>query len=372
MKFDPRPTRKAEGFVTGMVPRFQSYMLLLVAVACSGEPGYPTPPASSCTEETSVAILISGQIGRFLYQNQIGPLVGADGGDKPCLDVFVALHNGTLARPWTDSVSAPPYLARTSVSSIEGWFASRGAREVVVKMVDDNHMQSVETVVYSRITSELGVSGASLIRSVCEKNWLANFRMQYLRHLVMSLTSSRAYSTYTYWRDDNYFLEPLAMSALRAGLNKSPPVVIVDQWCGFDGYSDKIYVSNRLGAHLLWDASFGDFSAKMAAWVRFSLSRRDELNPCSTEAFIHHILEPPALVVKIDLHRTEIRYEGGAVCVPALYWRCTPALTTAGRTNQTALAICSEKPGDFDRLSPKVRARWERDHRDGVPLDEMS
>mmetsp|Transcript_20898 Transcript_20898/g.47134 ORF Transcript_20898/g.47134 Transcript_20898/m.47134 type:complete len:787 (+) Transcript_20898:89-2449(+) len=313
----------------------------------------------------TLAVLISGQLGRFIYQDQSGPLVDQSG-CPTIVDVFIAMHAGSIAQPWTGTVSSPPYITEATPMSFKEWYTKRGARSTAVTFFSDADMERAEKDVYEMLCKdeklkENKANTKSLIDKQHDVNWLANFRMLYLRHEVFKMSTLRSYDFYMYWREDNVFLEPLALKPLLGVLSNTLPSVVVDQWCGFDGYSDKIFVANRGSALALWDAEDDAFWSKMVEWTLYSSHRLREKNIFSTEAFLGHVMETSSTIVKRDLHRTEMRYEGKKLCVPALYWQCTPALP-----NQTALTICNQRPSNWNQMTVAQKARWNRDHRKGV------
>eukprot|EP01084_Bolivina_argentea_P098514 177046_1 len=165
--------------------------------------------------------------------------------------------------------------------------------------------------------------------------WGTYIRMFYLRHLVFTLTLDMnikyAYDMLTYWRDDNYFLSPIDLNKLATYFQETQTAIAVDKYCGFGGLSDKIYVTNLEGAKLLFDVTFNDFKYKMVEWVQMAhilktgKRRQHRKDPFQTEAFLTTVIQK-LKYVKIDLHRTELRYINGKLCANPLYVRCTPQL----------------------------------------------
>merc|ERR1712216_34798 len=62
----------------------------------------------------------------------------------PVADVFIALSNATLTTPWGGAVTPIPYLAISSIDEIKKWYKKRGARNVVIKIVSEAELVSVE------------------------------------------------------------------------------------------------------------------------------------------------------------------------------------------------------------------------------------
>ena len=109
-------------------------------------------------------------------------------------------------------------------------------------------------------------------------------------------------------------------------------VAIVDKFCGFGSYSDKIYVSNRAAAATLFDQSWAAFCSKMELWAA-----QDQ-----TEAFLQRTLHAnKVLVLRYDLQRADVRYVRGPprrLCTPYVYYYCSPAL------QHTDIKPCSTPP----------------------------
>ena len=94
----------------------------------------------------AVAIMISGQLQRFVWQDQTGPLLApSQNTDCPVVaDVYIALSNTSLAEPFTQRIEDPPYLGSTSIDSIQRWYRLRGARQVIVKLVEEAELIRAE------------------------------------------------------------------------------------------------------------------------------------------------------------------------------------------------------------------------------------
>ena len=142
-------------------------------------------------------------------------------------------------------------------------------------------------------SSRLGAAATEqLVQLHYEHRWRRYLRMFLLRHVAFRLAREASsaveaeggdgsYGLFTYWREDNHFLEPLELRSLAHLLNGGgvAPAVVVDEHCGFGSYSDKIYIANVAGAALLFDPTEAAFVRKMAQWVEFAHSRRHVRSP---------------------------------------------------------------------------------------------
>jgi hypothetical protein len=286
------------------------------------------------------ALLISGQCYRFIYREQSGPLFEWHPPPSypllcapPTIDVYIALHCGTRAKPFRGELDAPPYINETNlnVSDIQYWFQSvRGANTVTVQLFDDVAMDAIDQEMLSFAVSVRGYAEGELSQFVnrfWEPRMKANLRMFFLRHAAfqMSITDRRgqSYNAYTYWREDNYFFHPLNISVDSFGNDTTQPYVVVDEPCEFGSYSDKMYVMNREGANLLFDSTRSSFLKKMKHWVLFSKLLDKKRYPFQTERFLHDLLTT-AVVEKRVLNRIDVRYVNGSLCTHWLYFKCMP------------------------------------------------
>ena len=277
--------------------------------------------------------MISGQLSRFIYQDQKGPLLKPQNSGRcatPLIDVYIVLHKGALGVPWKGRVHEAPYTRNTTFAEIERWYKMRGANRVFVKMVDDVHMNGIDKELLKHLSKRrlaFNRNGGNdmfkdLIEPQYERRWKPNARMFYLRHVVYNMTLARTYKAYTYWREDNFFVSPLDLSDFSTADSPTSPFVVVDEYCTFGSYSDKIYVTNQLGASLLFDDSWLDFINKLVRWTIFS----SKWGNIQTEAFLHDVMSTTATVERRDLHRTDVRYKNlHARCVVDTYYKCMTA-----------------------------------------------
>jgi hypothetical protein len=299
-----------------------------------------TPP---CTPP-AVAIMISGQLQRFIYRDQTGPLLARDPKAKcpPVADVYIALSNASLTQPWSGSVTSTPYFSTASAEAIKEWYLKRGARRVLLKLVDEEELVRAEAAARKAIRD--APEGRQLDNLVGEAytkdHWFANFRQYYMRHVVYELTLGRSYTALTFWRDDNYFLRPLHIEPMLPKLLTSANAVFVNEFCVFGALSDKIYFFNRGGVDPFFCASFDAFAKKMVAWAAYALASGRRDCPKTTAGAIkcgthylqserwlqHSLMQDRTLVTKWDFHRTEMRYNNGKICASHEYYECTPEL----------------------------------------------
>merc|ERR1740117_266811 len=103
-----------------------------------------------------------------------------------------------------------------------------------------------------------------------------------------------------------------------------PATVMVDMYCGFGSYSDKMYVTGRLGADVLFARTLEDHARNMAKWLNRGLYKGG--NSLQTEGWVQHLLESSGTIVeRFDFHRTDLRYVDNlqTPCVPSMYYKCT-------------------------------------------------
>lgn len=404
--------------------------LLVIALALIGSllPGSTGIPVSStdqgnstamkpCTPPT-VAIMISGQLQRFIYRDQSGPLLEGqdvlkaykmltiDWGKKseedchwqcictktetgchnegkchryvwtestkncmlyetaalnsacaPVADVYIALSNATLTKPWSGVVTSVPYLNVSNVDEITKWYKNRGARHVEIKIVSEAELLHVEKVARKFVRSAQPQKLAMRFDKMIEKghggkgHWFANFRQYYMRHTVYALTLKRSYTAHTVWRDDNFFLKPLDLTLMLPILREQPNAVFVNKYCGWGAFSDKIYVLNRASAGRFLSSTFPAFLAKILAWVRSAYEKGSKdcpvhyvkcgLQYLQSETWLKTSLEQDkAQIHKWDFHRTEKRYMNDLLCVSWEYYHCTPELRTLVLEGSTK--VCNE------------------------------
>eukprot|EP01084_Bolivina_argentea_P098516 177051_1 len=296
-------------------------------------------------KQCHLAILISGQIQRFIFKDQFGVLIENNNINintkiEWVIDVFIVLHNGTMSKPWGPNnidPFGPHYMLNTTIQDIHKWYIQRGANNVVIKILNDTDMtrmiNSSQTFLFKNTTNIISQSDIiELISNSQDRyhnRWFRYLRMFYLRHLVFRLTLNMniKYNMLTYWRDDNYFLSPIDLNNLTTYFQQTHTSIAVDQYCGWKSLSDKIYVTNFKGAKLLFDVTFNDFKYKMVEWVELSYEKwKQKLrDPFQTESFLETVIQK-VKYIKIDLHRTELRYINGKLCTIPLYVQCTPEL----------------------------------------------
>jgi hypothetical protein len=208
-----------------------------------------------------------------------------------------------MAKPWDGTIESIPY--PTSTTTLVSHYQRRGARHVHVKWISDADLAHMITAVSPLFTSQLPTRLNS------------NIKMLWLRHVVFSMSQTHGveYDGYTYWREDNLFYSPLEEGLFPSSLGAK---VLVDKWCGFGSYSDKIYVANLAGANLLFDRSSEQFQQKMQVWVHYAKRKHHEFQ---TESLLGHVLSA-ATVKKVDFKRSDVRYVNNIFCRPHMYSQC--------------------------------------------------
>ena len=269
---------------------------------------------------STFAILISGQIQRFVWKDQNGDLINASNPEcPPVVDVFIAMHNGTMSPPWNGQIESLPY--DTTTASLMAHYRRRGARHVSVNWVSDHDVGKMKQAVLD----SMDAPSLLLINKHRKTRWDRYTVMFFLRHEAFMMAHGHSkYDGYTYWREDNSFFAPLDESVFPS---TSQRTVVVDKWCGFGSYSDKIYVANLAGATLLFDSTFRDFQKKMQSWAAFArrcaAKNGSNEDAFQTEAFLGHVLSS-VVVHKVDLKRGDTRYVGGRYCLFKGYSECSP------------------------------------------------
>merc|ERR1712185_875864 len=86
-----------------------------------------------------LAILISGQLGRFLYRESDAPLIARGSSGCPSgIDVYIVLQawGGHTYKFGSNKGASTPYAGETSEHDIESWYKKRGADRVTVRFID--------------------------------------------------------------------------------------------------------------------------------------------------------------------------------------------------------------------------------------------
>ncbi|KAL3903733.1 MAG: hypothetical protein SGARI_005246, partial [Bacillariaceae sp.] len=304
-------------------------------------------------EAPKIAVLISGQFGRFIYKDNKGPLVAGPhdftnstlsslqrGCKRSIVDVYIALHRGTMATPGRGIVSSPPYLSdNTTIAEIKRYYKEeRGANNVFIKFVDDEHMSNVEADIFHTIEGRgLPEEYMDEIEEYWDKQIGKYSRMFYMRHLAYAMTieQQQQYDAYVSQREDAFFFEPLnfeemnfdfsmstllngepATSELYTDLRDAKPYLFVEPYCEWGSYSDKIHIGNDFAMFTLWGKTWQDFIHIMLRWADFGYVRQDgpdgltkkqrhqwnNKDPYQTEAFLQDLLNG-GHVEKVDTKR---------------------------------------------------------------------
>ena len=172
--------------------------------------------------------------------------------------------------------------------------------------------------------------------------------MFYLRHVVLQdvLASRNPYDLLLYIREDNRFLVPFKEVVGSAMADVHPgalPWVVVDEnrLCGFDAYSDKIYLTDLPGARLLFARNETEYLDFIKLWASGTLMKHQlehgengrikkfnlKSYPLQTEAFYLEYMNLHGFEVhQRNFFRTDFRYESengiNQGCRPYIYVCC--------------------------------------------------
>eukprot|EP00928_Gymnodinium_smaydae_P099004 TRINITY_DN9339_c0_g2_i1.p1 TRINITY_DN9339_c0_g2~~TRINITY_DN9339_c0_g2_i1.p1 ORF type:complete len:391 (-),score=39.99 TRINITY_DN9339_c0_g2_i1:37-1209(-) len=296
--------------------------------------------------QCEVAILISGQMQRFIWRDSLAQnngklLAPSKVCPEPVVDIYIALKTGTMAKPWVGDIACIPYINQSTAKAIKEFYHSKGARHVRIQTYSDKDMQEMQTQVEKELTRGASPSEAAskidFARHDKHKRWNRYLSMFYLRHLAYSMVNehrgkARNYKLYLYSREDNYWMKPFELDTALKLVNVGAPVSIVDEKCGWGGYPDKMFAANAGGAELLFAATFQGFVKKMVKWHKFAWSRaakgnrrRKRSDPFQTEGFVKHNLAN-CTIEFLRFPRADARYVHGNLCVLKRKAKCSPGI----------------------------------------------
>ena len=309
---------------------------------------HDSPQSKSKCIPPTVAIMIAGQFGRFVFRDNLDPLITSSsatwyGCGEPVVDVYIALHRGRLTKPYQGEVSAPPYINdNVTIADIQKYYLeNRNATNVHILFVDDEHMSKVHKDTARQVTAAQNIP--SKARELFQNEFkpgrklFSNARMLYMCLLAYTMTMTsqdqKKYDIYVRLREDNLFYEPLNLdSANLLELEAAgQPRVIIEKWCKWKGApSDKIHIGNQLGMSTLYGNNRNDYFGLMIRYAVFgyersSLSSISSSDRFQTESFLQSLLAGAgANVSEVDLKRFDLRYIGESRCVPHIYYKCQP------------------------------------------------
>jgi len=305
-------------------------------------------PIATHQQEDAIAVMIAGQCQRFVYRDQEGPLFDFTGHSiRPIVDVYIALHCGEKVHA-DGHLSTPPYMENPDIDDIKQWYKSKGADNVFVRIMDDEHIEAKQKVVEDFVF-HLHNAG-TLMKTIDDiykqdkPRWGIELRKFYMKNLVYRMTKQQGpdnthYDWYVHWREDNIFMTPLDIYGAvhvqqgmgEPGSSQKNAKVWVDKPCRFGSYSDKIYIGNEQGMRLLFEESFAEYMILMKEYA-FSTSVRSlvfhrgiraAITVYQPEQFVNDRLLL-ADVREIDMKRIDVRYKGEQRCIPRLYYSCMP------------------------------------------------
>ena len=118
----------------------------------------------------------------------------------------------SLCYRWLGGIEEPPYLSSTTTASIREWYLNRGARRVVVKIIDEDEFDEAQARLFKVMRSM--ADEQRLFKSVEQAvlkdpewlrnhrstkvsgGWPAEFRQHYGRHVVYEMTHNHTYTVH--------------------------------------------------------------------------------------------------------------------------------------------------------------------------------
>ena len=247
-----------------------------------------------------IAMVVSGLDTRFTYADSATSRTAFED-----IDVFVMLQRGEA----TDKGSfllphpiRPPY--NQTVESIETWYHERGASYVDVTIVTT---AALDARVHVNVKKPP-------FRD--QTRWQRNTRMLGLRRMGYERLRDvgSGYDFILYVREDNVFLEDsFQVKQLQRLCNQDEACYVVDKFCQWHGFSDKMYWLNLAAAEIM-------FAPMTSRNVETLWKRQGD-----TEYWISLQMERGGVCAqKWDFRRTELRYVANqdGPCVEKLYYRC--------------------------------------------------
>lgn len=256
---------------------------------------------------------------------------------------FVCLHNAANAPAYQGDFQAVPYSLEPK--DIEAYFKSMGAQFFHLSLVDSVTVDQLRGAVLSTWKPSVREQLLNTPR------WIANSGMFILRHLVFmeSLHGEQAsggdivFTAFIYQREDNVYFQSTPMNLAKdlpmahVLSNASVPIVIVDMFCGWGSYSDKIYLANVKGANIVFCPDLSTLASFFRKWIIRGLwGLRDYRAgsgryPFQTEIHLKRLYnEHRAQITQHNFTRTEMRYNvvkdttsTPRLCIPHHYVQCT-------------------------------------------------
>lgn len=242
----------------------------------------------------------------------------------------------------------------SDVDDIKQWYKKRGANNVSVVIVDDEHMDNIREIVEKYVFNLRNAKNAtdSLMEAKSGKafhRYPQEIGKFYLRNLAYGMTRqhdpSYRYDWYVFWREDNFLLTPLDIHGAvqqnngNGDSSSQTAKMFVDEPCRkFETYSDKMYVGNEQAMDLLFGRHFTDYLAFMKAYalstyVRLLHPNQNPGTQFQPEAFVHDLLLNVD-VSEVDMKRVDVRFENDHRCIPHIYFFCMPNHTLTMATKR--------------------------------------
>ena len=344
------------------------------APASVRRPGRPrrAAPADGRAEDdfldTRFAMIVSGQLSRFTYQDAFARLPGglralACGRLRGCtvkVDVHVVLQVAGAVSAWQGSSQfedptapqRPPYhRPGHEDEDFKGHFYGLGANLVSSQYISEAALKKMD--LFTKRQLDLSLRGdrsdeeweATLRRlPKWDRRWPAHFRMFFLRHVAFSQALKWEqhlgirYTHFLYVREDNAFLGPSSSSLVHLArlLERNGTEVAWDSHCLHDGMSDKAFFAKRVAAEHLWGSGLEEYLKTVILWMDVAIRTMNIMtDPLCTETALMVLVRFARLKFQAaDLNRTEVRYtaqEGPQPCVHEKYYDCTAQPSRAFR-----------------------------------------
>ena len=303
-------------------------------------------------KQHALAVLVSGQLVRF-FREGLSPLARL----SPPVDAHIVLARTEYTRAGSSAAVSPePSLNHLSESALAERLQAMGFRHASARILSESVLDAEIRAIDAAVMEaepDLWRATAALREQTVHGNinrWLHNGRMLYARHLAFvaalraEVTMTTRYERFLCVREDNAFLRPEQPLPIEAStLSSSHPhhklahgTVLLDTHCSFLGApSDKISLSDRMGALTLFGTNKTSHIELLIAWLRDGLaqSRSGSRDAMQSEGFLYRHLKAAKRikVVRVPFERTDLRFESGATasatraCVRPLYYECGPS-----------------------------------------------
>eukprot|EP00930_Biecheleria_cincta_P024281 TRINITY_DN17389_c0_g1_i1.p1 TRINITY_DN17389_c0_g1~~TRINITY_DN17389_c0_g1_i1.p1 ORF type:complete len:598 (+),score=52.23 TRINITY_DN17389_c0_g1_i1:73-1866(+) len=320
-------------------------------------------------EKRRVAILISGTLNRFVWQDtfshagDLRAILGCKVGDIRCpviADVYIVLNIGNTQVGTGPSASAPPYSeGGVNESMLVNYFRNSGANNVSVWLCPAKQLQKERDDIEQGVKQTLAVEYKTDIETIWRRaesvagfglRWGRHGHALYLMHKVYKAALAGEanmpyrYTEFFWFREDNMFLPHKVPRPTQTCFPWSvSAATIVDKYCGFGSYGDKLHFMNPKGARVFFGPTAQDHIQIMAKWIKYAMDGppppHSRVDPMQTERwFQYHLASSHVQVRPADFGRVDSRYINNPkiMCTPMLYSGCShfpPSPHPRGRHN---------------------------------------